>query len=605
MPLDPSVATYWVKIELGLITAKVPSADQNELQEYFAGMDKARQLKIAETGDKFGAFNSSAPENKTRRNLARAMNLALALTDYYRPQKIAYQLNTAERETILKMAADQGSVRVKKSVEIALANARAICKGGADAKGVMPVLPDSPPKKINVDMAMINLPSAPVSAELNALERMRAPVREHMKVVLTEMQDVRERKDRILQFTIYGISGDMTASWQSARVEIREVIEKQEKWLVYNYIDMETAIGDAYKNYELSVAESQAEIRDKLGKGVNILSYLFAALIHAPFPVSLVGSIGQWAVKEFKPDAKIDPRVSMPVMIGTSSGFIEKLIVKLKEKHENITRVGPNLADLKNVSSWRQCWQSVTTAQRDLIQDVVHATFDEYFGDTASTIEKFRSLRLNAVKEKYKEIKGDFKEHGYTGSAEAVAEKLQIERLVIAKITAFKKEQIDAMNLIFNPKPRTISTGEYRKLVEMTLYCQYVTLLYDSDNACKVYALVDSIVDFFADASTWGILIKNAHHTESERLGRLNWKQNANNRKALLLFCQWYIKNINPFVVVIGAKVDGKFMTPSVIRTMCANEVIKINAAIKHGRTTSKFGSSWDWTKINLYYSLH
>ena len=139
----------------------------------------------------------------------------------------------------------------------------------------------------------------------------------------------------------------------------------------------------------------------------------------------------------------------------------------------------------------------------------------------------------------------------------------------------------------------------------MTLYSQYITLLYKDDNACRAYPLAEKIVDFFADASTWGILMKAAHHDESEAQNRLNWKQNANNRKALVMFCKWYLRDVNPFVMVIGGKVNGKVITPSVIRSMCADEVRKINAAIKHGRTTSKFGSSWDWTKINLHYSLH
>lgn len=613
MPLDPSVAKYWGNIESGLDAVQVTKPDRDALQDFLSRMSVQQQLAIVQTGDKFGLLDN---RDDKRRNLARVMNLALGLSAYYRPRKIAYQLNGKERESILKSAADLNAIqaKIKREVELALENANTICHSGTDAKGVMPVIPDTKPHAITIDMAVISTPPLPVSRDFDALERVKArqhwgiakavhkeKIKDHKMNIAVEALTTggAARGERVADF-VQNNTAVLIGSWTTALGEVKDVFTNHKDWLMFNFITMEAAIGDAYKNFEINVKENQKDITDKL----NILTMMFGALKHGPFPVSLVGNIGEKAMGVFKADEGIDPRSSVPLLVGTSSGFISNLKDKLDDKYQELSRVGPKLASIDNVSDWRQGLHIACDAQLKCLKDLLTLTCNEYFGDSSSVVQKFEAMRDSAVKERYGEIKGRFS-HTDTKDAAGKSERELVKQFVIEKITNYKKEQIAAMEKIFCPKMHRISPAELQRMVEMTLYSQYITLLYKDDNACCALPLAEKIVDFFADASTWGILMKAAHHSESEAQNRLNWKQSANNRKALVMFCKWYLRDVNPFVMVIGGKVNGKVITPSIVRTMCADEVKKINAAIKHGRKTSKLGSSWDWEKINLHYSLH
>jgi hypothetical protein len=621
MPADPQLAKYWVKIASGLTAAQVKAADQDELLEFLSLMSKEQQLSILKKGDDFGLFKSSGDEHKKRRELARAMNVALALGGYYRQQKIDYQLNTKEREKILNPGSDFGMLkaRVKKEVEIALNNARISCNRRPDAKGGMPAIPASTPKPITIDREIIAAPPAPVSREFDALERVRARqnwgvakvvhnniVKEHKvsQAVAALTQGGAERGERVADF-VENHTAELIGSWTTALAELKDVFTNHREWLMFNFITMETAIGDAYKNFELSVRENQKEITDRL----NILTMMFGALKHGPFPVSLIGSIGEKAVGTFKADEAIDPRSSVPILVGTSSGFINNLKEKLDDKYQELSRVGPKLASIDNVSQWRQGLHLVCEAQLKCLKDLLALTCNQYFGDSSSVVQKFEALRAKAVQEHYGEIKGSLHYSG-TRDEKGKGEREKIKMIITTQITQYKNEQIAAMEKIFRPKPRQISPAEFQKAVEMTLYCQYITLLYKDDNACSTLPLAEKIVDFFADAGTWGILMKNANHKEAEAANRLKWKQNADNRKVLLMFCKWFLRDVNPFAMVIGGKMDiggegeHKLITPSIIRTMCADEVRKINNAVKHGRKINRLGySEWNWDTINAYYS--
>ncbi len=602
------------KIQKGLKLAQVSEAHLKQLQEIFDGIPAPVASKIIKGGtfSYQGLFLSQSGEAKERRDLARGMNYVLGLQAHLNKQNYAMNKIWHERMLSSKIAIDAKKSSLRSAVNdvISQSTMRDDVAPASAKQSNAQITPQHRPA--------IHLP-APICKEVDPphllKNKFKAAVRkiESMNMAAKAFSaEGAERSNRAVDFIKKDTKVDI--AWMTACNKVSRYVTDNQVWFQFNYTSMNSAIKDAYQHFEVNVTENQAAISARL----DMAKQLFSALKTGPFPVSMIGDIGCKALDFATVDTAIDSRGDIAVREVKSSGFISKVVQKLTETQEEIRRVGPKLLSLSTQSSLGDNLSQVCQCQLRIMQEVLKSVCDEHFGDTTSVMEKISRFKtevlqdtnlFDAAKEKEARAQGvAFKTSphqimgriGDNGDGQGSA---HINNYVVRRIQQYQDELIEQIKTTLKNSPEPVDQGFMCRAVEMKLYCSYITLLFAEPRDYKIKPLSQGIVDFFAQEGPFGILIKTDKESETHAKDNylLAYKDDANHKKVLRYFCEWYAKNINPFMLVAGSLHNGEKYSPYLIMLLCKREIGRINEAVYAGRSKGTFGmTNWDWQKINL-----
>jgi hypothetical protein len=134
--------------------------------------------------------------------------------------------------------------------------------------------------------------------------------------------------------------------------------------------------------------------------------------------------------------------------------------------------------------------------------------------------------------------------------------------------------------------------------LRMGMVCAYLVEVFKGSTVGTQFNVNEQIVTFLASTASWGILMLDAPRANSEQRLRLNWKGDEIDKEALLLFCRWYVMNINPFHILVNGPAGAKR-----IQERCEQQILIINQAMNRARVGRFWGGeSWDLKKMWAAY---
>ena len=606
MPVSVKITEAWKKVGAGLLDAGLSDSDVKKLWQRLVSLPEPKAIDILE-GGRFRGVQAGTPLMETQRRFARAMNLLLGLKAFQR--NLAYKFDAAKRQEIITASSQD---KVKSDINRIAAE---ILTPDRKFDTSLPPLIDLPPPCITPTAPLKRNQPVPLSMIYDPLDPKRRFQRAVFKTILVrnmeqQFQDIavqgKERGKRVQAFAEEH-TAEVRHVWKEARDQILQSATVKREWLLFNYAAATSALSTSYEKFALNVGQNQADLLTKS----MLLAKLFGALKNAPAPMSLLGSIGEFALGEAKVDM-LDPRTTFKAkMPQQSSGLVGKItdqLDRLKDLKNDAFHVGPKLGKIDNKSSLEITLNRLCQIQLETMQTILKNEITERFGDDKTCLAKFDEFRSIALRgERYDEIKGNFvaesKDSVYQDGP-GKQKKQQLQQLMIDHVIGYKKELIEQLDNILKDPPRSLRLDFFVSAIEILLYSQYIRELYkNADKKFFADPLSPAIVTVFVDNRVLGT--PDAPHADSDQRHRLNWKNGNNHKIALAMFCNWYCAKINPFLLLTGGQIDGETCTPGLILKLMFAEIDRINDAISAGRTKKLLGKTeWNWTAINLRYKL-
>jgi hypothetical protein len=385
-------------------------------------------------------------------------------------------------------------------------------------------------------------------------------------------------------------TGSWSTTWSTACSNIKNAMTQNSTKFMFNHHAMSNAIDGAYDSFALRVKGNQQKINSRL----DLLGKLFGALQYAPPPAFLIGAIGQKFLTALHVETDIDQRSHFESGMDNTSGFFGKLSDRIQNLRESI-RIGPSLGSFDNKSSVKLAMSKVCELQLNRLHEEVTETCNEHFGTTGDVLAKFEAFRDRQLEMQRESIKGEIQ-----AGRVSVGEK-NMEATVIDEIVKFEKAVLLGLEARLGFDPKAFRLDQIGDAVELMLLCNYIIALYKTEESLA-HSLDAGILEFLARKDAWGVLAIGATRDAANGMRRLKWATgieamgsgNNNNKKCLKMFCQWYVTNINPFLMVAGATRNGKTYTPALIQELCEKERMRIISCID---------KKWNWTEINAKYA--
>jgi hypothetical protein len=420
-----------------------------------------------------------------------------------------------------------------------------------------------------------------------------------------------------------------SSDWSTAREEIRNVFQTNKDEFLFNFTNIRTSLAAAYGHFNSSMSEYQDQAVN-VKKTIALLC--FKALKefgkgHLP----LVGTLGEWAVGQFKQDM---PRTERQYMVDrgqNDSEILRKIKIKFNEaqsSYAEFTRLGGSMASFPPQEDLSDALDKVAQAQLTILNKICGLVVNEVFG----TSENQGSI-LDGHREEWKKTKGYIDGSSKRGFVfggpppkkkdNTVQERLNedfssrelLEKDFSRHITNYKVEVLKQIRNDFGVTKASElhNSTEMAEAIKMLLYCQFIICLYGNGseeaqtNNIKSVKLPNEgeVISFFSQQGGWGILRVDSTHEDAAAYNRLSWKNGEDHRRVLLMFSNWYAANINPFVLITGARLkvgNRDVATPESIKVCIQDEISRINESIDGNREKGWFGSTWDWPAIKAEY---
>ncbi|MDZ7936951.1 MAG: hypothetical protein U5M53_01180 [Rhodoferax sp.] len=392
--------------------------------------------------------------------------------------------------------------------------------------------------------------------------------------------------------------------WLQAINDIRHHYSEQTHNSLFNFTAMTSATNAAYEQFSLIVKEGQKETSSKL----EMASLCFTALSKAPLPLSLIGTIGGLVTKALHVDGEINQKREYEVLEGEADTNVKKIANWIKEgingKKEGFkaaTRLGFDLKNLPPANDLQTALQTVARSHLLLMQGAVGSACDQVFGDD----EASRTAQFEAFAEHIKNTR-------VPGKLQARAEQQQLISIIHSEMKEIKRSATEAIDKVLNGARPTLVGTDCIGAFELLLYGVYIDRFFKivgSSGYDYSRDLPDAIIERLSEKSTpWAVLMPKSTKAEAQGARRLKWGGEENHKRALNYFFQWYLREMNPFLIVAGATHAGHPMTVDYIKQQMGSYIDKLNAAIIANARKEHFYSistTWNWSGINSKLGLN
>lgn len=549
----------WGKVVNGFLQAGIPPNGIAYLTNSFNEMGRTDAEKVLAGGS--SDFGNRSDDYKYYRDLFRALNFLLAISagkDY------AIDVQRKARYT-------SGSTPKETLAQEVLAEYRRV--HAPQQPAILPPTPVENTPQINPQpprRGVVNQSIREFEAVLkfgNRLVRLKSNVQNAADRFKTAAAG---RKTFIADFNQTNLYTD----WVQATNKIAQTFSDDRADLIFESAFLLEAVRAAYTNFEGGAKRNFALIKARL----DLVTSFFEALKELGPPASLVGKMGTLLMGQIKTD-NYDPATKYSPYKGPDRSVITKTMADILEAKERFL----TLVDCTGITKQGDLVvviQQTNAKLLKIMRETTELATREVFGDASDSFIKFT------------EAQREYLQSTANLSGAKVADHRQA--FLKQKIIQYRDAVIDEIANTWKWKPGAIDMIALRERIEMHLYSQYLLALFLDD---YLLPIDDPIVVFFHHC---GILDPDRDdHEISKTHHRLNWKGGTNHKKVLAIFCRWYLKNINPFLIMVDpAQTD-------IITQRCKEHIDVINRAISAGRTVSWGWSTWDWNVINAHYAAY
>ena len=553
MPNSVEFQVRWEKVESGLRMARIDEQGIRFLTDKFNAVAREYAEQVLEGGSS-AMFNRSA-DLKTNRDLFRAFNFIAAVRA--NAVGVQYGTNVAVREQFWSGQTDRaGLERIIRDEYDALRRDAQIQNAAFMAIKV-PVQQQPAPTAIPTRTPVL-------SPQLQAIEA--AARRQHRDVVVDLKLKFLE-KDLSWQRSEAAVANAKNAWFRAKQDIINKLVESQINQ-VFQFTLVINAVDDAFKAFEHITRANNEGIKKRL----NLIGKLVTALIpdKAPFKYfaqAITTGIGLLEVGAYDSSAKY------VAMTGSNASRFSKALGEgLKAYNQSVS-----LVDLQRLRTPGDFKDQVSVLSRALLEAMR--------GVTARVLNETFGTETDGVFDAYYAAYAQQRPHA---DDTARAQLFIQQQLSVLKADA---EAVIDSHLTY--KWMGGEAGQLGNRIKMGMVCAYLIEVFDGSSAGLSLPIDDQIVNYLGSNQEWGILIQNSTYREAAQKLRIYWDGGKDHKQALLLFCRWYVRNVNPFHILVNSGTGEKH-----IQQACERHILLINKAIDAG--TGIFGL--DWTRVASAY---
>lgn len=321
---------------------------------------------------------------------------------------------------------------------------------------------------------------------------------------------------------------------------------------------VQEATKNAYTEFSLVFKSIGTEIQGKL----SLAKSLFKMLESAPFPLSVAGKVGSAAVGQLRVDTEltVTRKFQGPTPAGTTNaktnastlGNLKSKLKAIKDWKEELTHLGVQAKKLTNEMSLDSMIDEVRRTSLELLQKVFDSALNETFGDTSQN-KMIKAIRV------HDEILNQWHAQNYKDSNPGLQRHLITRG--INRLEAEAKREID--DLLGATMMVRLEVME--RYIELQLIAEYICVMFPKKSDETFEGGVPEAIIKRLAGEPFKLIERKKKGVKSEKIferSHLPWVEansklpvtltHSNHVGALVYFCRWYRRNINPFDLAIG-----------------------------------------------------
>jgi len=511
------------KVRQGLQAARITPADIVAIDNVFDRLSAADAMTVAlrtefsvSTRAKaaeslFGSGNSEA-----RRQIARASMFVDDLTVLADGGALPPKISDADFEKMwrgdaLALQAMLGEL-IKRLLHPPTASLPAVV-GAAIVK-----IPPIPAPKVPVPPAVLKL--------LGAAER-----RDIERVVGLRVQQLERAAHKRPETP----SAPVLAAWSNAKTELIKCFAVQVNKSMSQITSMQTAATGAYTEFEKFVRDAAAELQFK----IDLAKSVFSALKEAPFPISMVGKVGEAICGALHVDSEVAQtrKLAGGQYFNSDVPLLDRATKKYEEfsgKASELTRFGVSTETLPSGTS-------------------VHDALDKAKG---RSVELLNNVFCQVVKDAYGEDPREMQDKCFAFANEVRAQIMPhaphelVGPMIVNKINELfhvTKGSIDSA-----PPLPLVTSEQLQPFIELQLFAQYLAALAPGDDFDVT--VPDALIKRL-EGPPFSLVTRKTGSGQTASIyasKKLPWDAHVRHVGALIVFFRWYEKEVNPFEIAVG-----------------------------------------------------
>lgn len=420
-------------------------------------------------------------------------------------------------------------------------------------------IPQLPVPKVPVSPAVLKLISA---AERRDIERV-------VGLRVKQLERAAERRPE-------APSGPVLAAWSNAKTELIKCFAVQVNKSMSQITSMQVAATGAYTEFEKFVRDAAAELQFK----IDLVKSIFSALKEAPFPISMVGKVGEAICNVMHVDTEVAQtrKLAGGQYFNTDVPLLARATAKYEEfsgKATELTRFGVSTATLPSGTS-------------------VHDALD---AAKVRSVELLNNVFCDVVKNAYGEDPREMQDKCFAFANEARAQIMPnaphelVGPMIVNKINELfhvTKSSIDAARSL-----PLITSDQLQPFIELQLYAQYMAALAPGDDFDVT--VPDALIKRL-EGPPFSLVKRKTGSGQTAQIyasKKLPWDAHVRHVGALIVFFRWYAKEVNPFEIAVGRT------STQAVRQAMESTIGEIGRAIAANVVTRRLRhDTADWAQV-------
>ncbi|WP_295552768.1 hypothetical protein [Limnohabitans sp. Rim8] len=331
-----------------------------------------------------------------------------------------------------------------------------------------------------------------------------------------------------------------SVAWSNAKTRQLQVFTTKITNFLSNMQSIDTAATLAYEEFKKFFEDQACAEEAKIAMARK----MFGAIAeHAPFPLSIVGKIGDAACGL----AHVDKTISQTRQVGGKQFFnsdiptLEKFSAKFEEVKDwgsDLTKVGVHSSAVPNGASISQRIESAKMSTIKAMISTFEKSVFEVYGDTPSEMANtstsfFRNLP--------NPIDGPYRGLHPAGLSQVVINKITaLSDATIQTLDAWKMDQIESETL--------------QPFIELQLIAVFMAQKAPKEKDFDGFEIPDALIRRLENDPFKLISRKtgSSKSTDIFQKGMIPWAGNIRHIGAIVLFFRWYGEHVNPFLIATG-----------------------------------------------------
>lgn len=397
-----------------------------------------------------------------------------------------------------------------------------------------------------------------------------------------------------------------TGAWNDAKIQLVAEFTTEATAALNNFLSIQTAADNAYKNFEAFFRAVGEEYEGKL----SLVDKFFGAVAdYAPWPASLVGTIGQKAVGLLHADTTIPqardlgPRnyfnSDVPVLVKASEGFS-----RLQDRATDLTRLGVNGAAIAKAADFKSSFSEAQKAALKVMHDTFHAAIRDTFGGPSIVDSDSQLINLFSLVQEQMLGPGagpsvrDLIKRGIRPPMRSMeeAESARVSAVTVSRIEDMRRTATQAIRGMRRDCERLsiVDASTLQPFIELQLYADYMAQVAPGDDFSV--SISEELIRRL-ESDPHNLIIRKSGKAQTDAIfaqGKLPWASgHSNHVGAIILFFRWYSLKVNPFHIAVGAT------SPADVRLAMEQTIQEIGVAIARHKVRRRIGhNTADWAGV-------